>query len=81
MDEWNNTLKRFDIRFDVNAKEPPFFWVANAAIRRATGNRYVPVRDLLVLDTSREKDQRTLQDLAKEIKIEGLCDGMDAMEV
>ena len=81
VDEWNNTLKRFDIRFDVNAKEPPFFWVANAAIRRATGNRYVPVRDLLVLDTSREKDQRTLQDLAKEIKIEGLCDGMDAMEV
>lgn len=81
VDEWNRTLKKYDIRFDVNAKEPPFFWVANAVIRKATGKRYVPLRDLLVLDTSKEKDQKTLQDLARAIKIEGLCDGMDAMEV
>lgn len=81
VDEWNKTLRRYDIRFDVNAKEPPFFWVANAAIRKVTGSRYVPLRDLLVLDTSREKDQKVLQDLARQIKIEGLCDGMDAMEV
>lgn len=81
VDEWNKTLKRYDIRFDVNAKEPPFFWVANAAIRKVAGSRYVPLRDLLVLDTSREKDQKVLQDLARQIKIEGLCDGMDAMEV
>jgi hypothetical protein len=39
------------------------------------------VRDLLVLDTQKEKDQRTLQELAKRIKIEGFCNGMDAMEV
>lgn len=81
VDEWNKTLRKFDIRFDVNAREPPFFWVANAVIRKATGNRYIPLRQLLVLDTSREKDQKTLQDLARQIKIEGLCDGMDAMEV
>lgn len=81
VEEWNKTLRKFDIRFDVNAKEPPFFWVANAAIRKATKSRYVPLRDLLVLDTSREKDQKALQDLARQIKIEGLCDGMDAMEV
>lgn len=81
VDEWNKTLRKFDIRFDVNAKEPPFFWVANAVIRKATGSRYIPLRELLVLDTSREKDQKTLQDLARKIKIEGLCDGMDAMEV
>jgi hypothetical protein len=81
VDLWNKTLRRFDIRFDINAKEPPFFWVANAAIRKATGSRYVPLRNLLVLDTSREPDQKTLQDLARQIKIEGLCDGMDAMEV
>lgn len=37
-DEWNKTTKRYDIRFDIDAKEPPFFWVANAAIRRAKGN-------------------------------------------
>jgi len=80
-DEWNKTLRRYDIRFDVNAKEPPFFWVANAAIRKVVGSRYVPLRDLLVLDTSREKDQKALEDLAKKIKIEGLCDGIDAMEV
>jgi hypothetical protein len=81
VDEWNKTLRKFDIRFDVNAKEPPFFWVADAVIRNAAGSRYVPIRKLLVLDTSRESDQKELQGLAKQIKIEGLCDGMDAMEV
>ncbi len=81
VDEWNKTLRKFDIRFDVNAKDPPFFWVANAVIRKAVGNRYIPLRSLLGLDTSREKDQKALQDLARQIKIEGLCDGMDAMEV
>jgi hypothetical protein len=81
VDEWNKTLHKYDIRFDVNAKEPPFFWVANAAIRKASKARYVPLRDLLVLDTSRDKDQKVLQDLAKQIKIEGFCDGLDAMEV
>ena len=81
VDEWNKTLKKYDIRFDVNAKEPPFFWVANAAIRQVIGARYVALSKLLVLDTSREKDQKTLQELAKQIKIEGLCDGLDAMEV
>lgn len=81
IDEWNKTLHKYDIRFDINAKEPPFFWVANAAIRRASKARYVPLRDLLVLDTSRDKDQKALQDLAKQVKIEGFCDGLDAMEV
>lgn len=80
-DEWSKTLRRYDIRFDINAKEPPYFWVANAAITRVSGSRYIPVRDILVLDTARERDQRTLQELAKKIKLEGLCDGMDAMEV
>jgi Protein of unknown function DUF262 len=81
VDEWNKTVRKFDIRFDVNAKEPPFFRVADAVIRSASGSRYVPIRNLLVLDTSRENDQKELQALAKQIKIEGLCDGMDAMEV
>lgn len=80
-EEWNKALKRYDIRFDVNAKEPPYFWVANAAIRKVVTARYVPLKDLLVLDTTKEKDQRTLQELAKKIKLEGLCDGLDAMEV
>lgn len=80
-DEWNKTLKRYDIRFDVDAKEPPFFWVANAGIRKAKGNRYVRLPELLVLDMQKEQDQRMLTDLAREIKAQGLCDGMDAMEV
>jgi hypothetical protein len=33
------------------------------------------------LDTAKEKDQKTLEDRAKRIKLDGLCDGMDAMEV
>jgi hypothetical protein len=80
-EEWERTLKKYDIRFDINAKEPPFFWVANAAIRKVRGDRYIPLTRLLVLDTEKEVDQKKLQDLAKEIKTQGLCDGMDAMEV
>jgi len=80
-DEWNKTLKRYDIRFDVDAKQPPFFWVANAGIRKAKGSRYVRLCDLLVLDTQKEQDQKQLTDMAREIKAQGLCDGMDAMEV
>jgi hypothetical protein len=81
VDEWNKTVKKFDIRFDINATKPPFFWVADAVIRSSPGSRFVRLREVLVLDTSKEKDQKQLQDLAKQIKIEGLCDGMDAMEV
>lgn len=80
-DEWNKTLKRYDIRFDVDAKEPPYFWVANAGIRKAKGSRYVRLSELLVLDTQKEQDQKALMDLAREIKVQGLCGGMDAMEV
>ena len=81
VEDWDKTLKRYDIRFDVNAKVPPFFHVANAVIRTAKGDRYIALSRLLVLDTQREKDQKTLQELAKEVKFQGLCDGMDAMEV
>lgn len=80
-DDWNKTVKRYDIRFDVDAKESPFFWVANAGIRKAKGSRYVPLSNLLVLDTQKEQDQKQLTNLAREIKAQGLCDGMDAMEV
>lgn len=80
-DEWNKILKRYDIRFDIDAKEAPYFWVANAAIRKTKGNRYVPVSSLLVLDTREEKDEKVLMGLARDIKVQGLCDGMDAMEV
>ena len=34
-DDWNKTLKRYDIRFDIAAKDAPYFLVANAAIRKA----------------------------------------------
>lgn len=43
--------------------------------------RYIPVSKLLVLDDQKDKDQAALQSLAKEIKLQGLGDGMDAMEV
>ncbi|MFQ5424200.1 MAG: DUF262 domain-containing protein [Phycisphaerae bacterium] len=81
VDEWNKTLKRYDVRFDVHAKEPPFFVVANAVIRQTKGNRYIPLSKLLVLDTSKEEDQKTLQKLARDVKADDLCPGMDAMEV
>src|ERR1700722_500079 len=80
-DEWNKTVKKYDIRFDIHTKEPPYFIVADAVVRNITTSRYVPLSKLLVIDTAKEKDQQALQALAKEIKVQGLCDGMDAMEV
>lgn len=80
-DEWNKVLKQYDIRFDVDAKEPPYFWVANAVIRATKGKRYVRLSEILVLDTQKEQDQKTLTDLAKEIKQQGFCHHLDAMEV
>lgn len=79
---WDRTLKKYDIRFDVDAKEPPFYWVANAAIRRARGLRYLPVSRLLNLDAAkRAEDQERLRNLAREIKAQDLCVGLDAMDV
>lgn len=79
---WDQTTKKYDIRFDVDAKEPPYFWVANAAIRRARGDRYLQVSRLLNLDVAkREEDQATLRELARDIKAQDLCPGLDAMDV
>lgn len=80
-DQWNSKFKSYDIRFDIDAKQEPYFVIANAANRKVRTKRYVPVRDLLVLDTNKPGDQQKLQALAREIKADGLCDGMDAMEV
>lgn len=79
--DWDKLIRKFDIRFDIHAKVPPFFVVANAATRKVTNSRYIPVRDLLNLDTANEADQKKLQDIARQVKLDGLCDGMDAMEV
>lgn len=80
-EDWNKVLKKYDVRFDVNTKEPPYFITASAAVKKVKGDRYLPIAKLLALDTTKESDQKALQTLAKEIKSQGLCDGMDAMEV
>ncbi len=80
-DQWNSMVKSYDIRFDIDAKKEPYFWTANAAIRKVRTNRYVPIRKLLALDSNKEADEQKLRAFAKEIKADGLCDGMDAMEV
>lgn len=79
--DWNAYAQRYDVRFDIHTNEHPYFLVANAAIRRARTNRYVPVSKLITLDLDSEGDQSTLTALAKEIKADGLCDGKDAIEV
>ena len=81
VDDWKKVVGKYDIRFDINAKEPPYFWVANAAIRKAKGNRFIPLSQLLVLDTDKKADQQKLETLAKEIKKEGLCEGLGELEV
>ncbi len=80
-EDWNALLRRYDVRFDIHTKEPPFFFVANAPIKKAKSNRYVPLSQLLNLDLAKDEDQKRLQDLAKQIKLEDLCDGLDSMEV
>ncbi len=79
--EWNDMVARYDVRFDIDAKSAPYFLIANAAQRRAKTNRYIPVSRLLSYDLDSDRDQKELTALAKEIKADGLCDGMDAMEV
>ena len=78
---WDDLVRKYDIRFDVHAKTPPFFVVANAATRKVTTKRYIPIRDILNLDVENEADQKKLLDLAKQVKLDGLCDGMDVTEV
>jgi hypothetical protein len=57
--DWDAMLRKYDIRFDINAKDPPYFVVANAATRKVKGNRYVPISALLNLGTSRDADQKS----------------------
>lgn len=80
-ESWEKTMRRFDIRFDIEADEPPFFWVANAVIRRANNHRWVKLSDLLQLEISRQEDLQKLKILARRIKEEGLCGEMDELEV
>jgi hypothetical protein len=80
-ESWDAVLRRYDIRFDVHAKAEPYFWVASAAHRKVKTRRYIPVSELLSLDTSKDEDQKKMMELAKQVKLDGLCDGMDAMEV
>jgi hypothetical protein len=79
--DWDKLVRKYDIRFDIHTKVPPFFVVANVATRKVTTSRYIPVRDIVNLDALKEDDQKKLQELAKKIKLDGLCDGMDSMEV
>lgn len=80
-DEWERNIRKYDIRFDVHTNESPFFVVANAATRKVKGLRFIPIHRLLNLDVSREADSAVLDDLAKQVKLDGFCDGMDAMGV
>jgi hypothetical protein len=80
-ESWEKARRRYDIRFDVEANEEPFFKVADAAIRKTKAHRWIRLPDLLQLDTNRQVDSHKLQELAKTIKVEGLCGSMDAMEV
>ncbi len=74
-------MRRYDIRFDVEAKEPPFFEVANAAVRKTKVHRWIKLSALLQLDTNRPDDANKLMELARTVKLEGLCANLDAMQV
>ena len=77
---WNDTLKRYDIRFDIEAREPPFFLVANAVTRK-NPKRYLMVRDLMLLNLENDDDQQKLTEIAKAVKAAGLRTDADTIEV
>lgn len=77
--EQNTSAIRHSIR--CRCEGGAIFLGGNAGIRKAKGNRYIPLSTLLVLDTQREADEKSLTELARDHKGQGLCDGMDAMEV
>lgn len=78
---WDELIKRYDIRFDIEAVGPPYFVVANAAIRRTSAPRYVRVADLVQLNLERDADQAALASKAEHIKKSGLCAGFDAFSI
>lgn len=80
-ESWDKAMRRYDIRFDAEANEEPYFKVADAAIRKTKAHRWIHLSDLLQLDTNKPDDLKNLQELAKNIKLDGLCGSMDAMEV
>lgn len=80
-ESWEKAMRRYDIRFDIEAKEPPFFKVADAAIRKTKVHRWIRLSSLLVLDAKRQEDAEKLMEVARTIKLEGLCANLDAMQV
>jgi hypothetical protein len=80
-ESWDAVLKRFDIRFDIHTRSEPYFFIASAAHRKVKTCRYISVSELLSLDIDRQEDQASLMNLARQVKLDGLCDGMDVMEV
>ena len=78
---WERTIKKYDIRFDIEATEEPYFWVANAGIRKSKTMRYIKLRDILKLSTSKEDDDKKLEEIAKAIKEDNLCKDKSDMEI
>jgi hypothetical protein len=81
IETWNKTINRCDIRFDIEAEQPPYFWVPNAVIKKAKNHRYIKLTDLLQLNLSKPDDLNKLQQLARIISEEGLCPSMDVMGI
>jgi len=48
--EWNSTIDRHDVRFDVMAEDEPYFSLRSAAMKGAAGRRWVSVRMVLEAD-------------------------------
>jgi hypothetical protein len=49
-DDWNEALKRFDVRFNPFQETEPFFLLASAPVQRATETDWIPVHKILNSD-------------------------------
>ncbi len=81
-ESWEQTAGKYDIRFDIEARRPPYFWVANAVIRRGKEERYIPLSKVLNLDPyKRKNDEQLVLQMAKDIKSQNLCSDLDDTEI
>lgn len=73
-EDWNDVLKRHDVRFNILAEDEPYFSLRTAAMRGDAGRRWVSVRDVLNADD--EKLSALIQTLLTDLHLPSSKFGM-----
>lgn len=73
-EDWNDLIKKHDIRFNVLAEDEPFFSLRTAAMKGEAEHSWVPVRNVLVADDGQLSEM--VQDLVAKLGMPGSKFGM-----